>query len=567
MTTKQRGKLMIWLRRCTQIASLFFFLFLFWSTRHQKGQVGGQWLMTYFHLDPLILLTTWLSNHTVPVFSLLALITVVLTLLMGRVFCGWVCPLGVIHAAASHLGRRKRGARHPADEWSPWQRPKYYFLFALLILSLFGAHWIGVFDPLSLLYRTTTIAVAPAVEYALDDSASAIYEADPHVGSFQLTDLTEPVYRFMRKYVFVVPRQSFIESGLVLVLFVTIVLLNIYRRRFWCRYVCPLGALLGLLSKRPVVRLSSVSAGCSSCGLCAMKCPAAASPDKPNQWRPTECYACWNCVGTCNSGAITFRVGSPFKPVTLTKLDMSRRAVLNASAGGILGLLFLRLSPQAQGKAFNQALIRPPGSREEREFVQRCIQCGACMKTCPTNGLQPTFLEAGLEGIWTPMLVPKIGYCEYNCNACGQVCPVQAIQPLPMEEKHKVKIGLASFDTSRCLPYAYNKECMVCEEHCPLPKKAIYVKEKEVTLRNGRVITIKVPYVDANLCIGCGICESKCVYKDLPAIRVTSANESRNTNNQPVLQGLSDDEASSDGTDISSVPSSSSSSNANDPYK
>jgi Pyruvate/2-oxoacid:ferredoxin oxidoreductase delta subunit len=160
------------------------------------------------------------------------------------------------------------------------------------------------------------------------------------------------------------------------------------------------------------------------------------------------------------------------------------------------------------------------------------------MKACPTSGLQPTLFEAGLEGIWTPMLVPHIGYCEYNCNLCGQVCPTQAIQPLPLEDKKKVKIGLAAFDTGRCLPYDYDRECLVCEEHCPVSPKAIYFFTTEVQTRDGKTIQVKQPRVDPELCTGCGICENVCVFKDRAAVRVTSANETRHSGNRAILPGL-----------------------------
>ena len=135
------------------------------------------------------------------------------------------------------------------------------------------------------------------------------------------------------------------------------------------------------------------------------------------------------------------------------------------------------------------------------------------MKVCPTGGLQPTWSEAGLEGLWTPRLVPRIGQCDYTCNLCGQVCPTEAIQPLTVEEKQKVRIGLASFDVTRCIPYAYARECTVCEEHCPIPDKAIYTIETEVATRSGEKKSIKQPHVDPEKCIGCGICENVCPFR------------------------------------------------------
>ncbi len=157
------------------------------------------------------------------------------------------------------------------------------------------------------------------------------------------------------------------------------------------------------------------------------------------------------------------------------------------------------------------------------------------MKVCITNGLQPTLLEAGLEGIWSPLLVPKIGYCEYRCTLCGQVCPTGAIRKLELKEKVKVKIGLAMIDKGRCLPYAHATPCIVCEEVCPTPKKAIWFESAKVKDRDGKEFVIKQPRVDLDLCIGCGICETKCPVADMPAIYVTSIGESRSKKNQLLL--------------------------------
>jgi MauM/NapG family ferredoxin protein len=213
--------------------------------------------------------------------------------------------------------------------------------------------------------------------------------------------------------------------------------------------------------------------------------------------------------------------------------DMKRRYVLTSIFSGIIAAPILRTSPTE--RIPHPELIRPPGALDEREFLKRCVKCGECLKVCLTNGLQPTLFESGIEGIWSPELVPSIGYCAYNCTLCGQVCPTGAIRKVTIAEKARIKIGLAFIDQDRCLPYAFGKNCIVCEEHCPTPKKAIWFQEKEIVNREGEKIRIKQPVVDPELCIGCGICEFKCPVKDRPAIRVTSAGETRSKENQPFL--------------------------------
>jgi len=242
-------------------------------------------------------------------------------------------------------------------------------------------------------------------------------------------------------------------------------------------------------------------------------------------------------VAACAQDSIDFRFQWPWRRPVAGGIDLKRRAVLGSLSAGLGGLLLFRLAPAARSRSYNPKLIRPPGSLPESEFRERCVQCGLCMKVCPPNGLHPTFLEAGLEGIWSPRMVFSLGYCEFECRLCGQVCPTGAIEELPLAEKKQVKIGLAHIDTTRCLPYAYQRECIVCEEHCPIPDKAIYFVREEVRRRDGTTAVLKLPRVDLTRCTGCGICENKCPFNDLPAIRVTSAGESRHPENQPALPG------------------------------
>ena len=521
-------------RRVVQGIFVLVFLGLLLMARPRPGSAPSRWWQAFFLLDPLILLATSLAARAVLWAAIWAIGLIAVTLVLGRVFCGWACPLGTVHAAASWLFR-PRSARQP-QHWSPWQLAKYYLLLAFLVMAALGAHWVCIFDPLVLLYRTTTTVLLPGAQWAVEEGSTAIYRADPGIGPARLALVTEPVYRLCRDHVFVVRGQAFLGGGLIAGLFLVTLALNAYRPRFWCRYLCPLGALLGVFAWRPVLRREVAAERCNQCDLCGMSCQGAAAVSAGGGWKPSECLGCLNCSDSCARRSLSFRWVWPWRPApAVERLGVTRRAAMGAAVGGLAALPLLHLGPQARGKRYNPDLVRPPGARSEKEFLARCTACGLCMKVCPTGGLQPTLAEAGLEGLWTPRLVPRIGYCEYSCNLCGQVCPTQAIEPLAVEQKQKVRIGLASFDVTRCIPYAYGRNCMVCEEHCPIPHKAIYSLEVEIVDRHGQRVTIKQPHVDPELCIGCGVCEHVCPFKDRPAIRVTSANETRHPENQPIL--------------------------------
>jgi MauM/NapG family ferredoxin protein len=618
---------MVVARRTAQIAFLLAFLALVVAARTTADQDAGPGLKLFFWLDPLVLLCTWLSAHAVsvgilavlaalvgtvvaavlrrwisaplalllavagvggaivvasltldvadadtlqrwhwvplPASLMVALATVALTLVLGRVFCGWICPLGTVHAIASRLFRRMSvplvRARNkdnrdacPTGPWSPWQKTKYFLVAGMLAMALVGGHWVTIFDPLVLLYRTTTTAILPAFQWAVEEGSTAVVQAEPTPdlgiqpegqpatgasSSFRLSKATEPVYETLRDNVFKLPKQAFLGSGAIVGFFLVTLALNAWRPRFWCRYVCPLGGLLGVLSLRPLLRRNARLEGCNHCGLCDRNCHGAATQSAGEGWIAAECLACFHCDAACPRDALSFQWALPGKkePAVQT-VDLSRRATLASAIGGVAALAALRSTPQARGKTFHARLVRPPGSREEREFLARCTACGMCMKICPSGGLQPCWSEAGLEGLWTPHLVPQIGPCHQNCpTLCGQVCPTGAIRVLTLEQKQETKIGLASFDVTRCIPYAYGRDCGVCEEVCPVPTKAIYTVNVEVQDHDGNKSEIKQPRIDPSRCTGCGECVYNCPLRDSPGIRVFSANETRNPDNQPIL--------------------------------
>jgi len=248
-------------------------------------------------------------------------------------------------------------------------------------------------------------------------------------------------------------------------------------------------------------------------------------------------------VWQCPDSGIRFRFFSGREGMT-EKANLQRRKVLT-SVGTGLALLPLLRSTTGLAAERHERLIRPPGALDENAFLARCIRCGECMKVCPNNALHPTLTQAGLEGIWTPVLVPRIGYCEPSCVLCGQVCPTGAIWEIAPREKawatgadpnvKPLRIGTAFYDRGRCLPWAMATECIVCEEWCPTSPKAIYLRPTEVVDSQGKPKQVRQPYLDPERCVGCGACEFACPVQNQPAVYVTSIGESRSPSNQILL--------------------------------
>jgi polyferredoxin len=507
----------------------------------------------FLETDPLVALATALSTGTLYRHLWWAVPFVLLALVVGRAFCGWVCPLGTLqHWVGTWRSDVKRGARLvESNRYKRWQAAKYYVLAGVLALAAAGSAAGLLLDPISLLVRSMTAAVLPAMSLAVRAGLETI-SGWPLGPARVVVDTTATVFNlFVLGFEPSHFHQAFVVGGL----FVLVLAAGLRVTRFWCRALCPLGALLGVCSRWSLVQLRKQDDRCDDCRRCLLHCQGGDDPIPGVPWRKAECHLCLNCVDDCPTHGISFAWSTRPSPATREVPQLQRRAVVTGLVAGA-GLLPLVRSGPGVRAAADPGLIRPPGSLDEPHFLERCIRCGACMKVCPTNALHPSLLEAGLEGLWSPVLVPRIGYCEPNCVLCSQVCPTGAIWELTVSEKvgrpvsaregaggsdpalparDPVRIGTAFYDRGRCLPWAMGIECIVCEEWCPTAPKAIYLVPAEVAGADGRVKTVRQPYVEPRRCTGCGACEFACPVKGRPAIYVTSAGETRSRANQFLL--------------------------------
>ena len=497
------------IRRISQI--VFFLLFVWLLTRTKMNSSSGADArplhpFNHFKLDPLAALVNLLAGHSLHSTLLWSLIILIPTFFLGRFFCGWICPMGSLNQFVSGLrpNSTRRKALIAANRYKKWQVAKYVLLIAGILAALCRISMVGWFDPFSLLVRSIGVSILPA-------AAS-------------------------KKY-YVVFQPHYWPSLLIGVVFLALLLMNLRVTRFWCRALCPLGALLGMAARWSLLGLHKDATTCNSCSRCLIHCQGGDDPNGGVPWHKAECHLCMNCVEACPHGSLEFRFFRKLQtPPEVAGTNLSRRNALAAAVSGLAVLPLLR-AQSALGKSSSERLIRPPGAQDESDFLSRCIRCRECIRVCPNDALQTAFTEAGLAGLWSPVIVPKIGYCEPSCVLCSEVCPTGAIQEMTPRQKGwiaedgapsaRMIIGTAEYDKNLCLPWAKATDCVVCLEWCPVVPKAIYVQEAMVTDGDGHTRMQKQPHVDLSRCVGCGACEFSCPIQDQPGVYVIRSGESR----------------------------------------
>ncbi|MDR1660632.1 MAG: 4Fe-4S binding protein, partial [Desulfovibrio sp.] len=498
-----------------QAASLLFFWFLLFSAAWPLAEL---WLPVDFFLrmDPLAAVLAPLAGREwraalVPGIAILAF-----SLVAGRFFCGWLCPFGATLTLARRLlgtrasAAKKKEERIFSDGLERGARNVKFFALAIML----GAAVLGVNDfywgsPIPLITRFYALLAHPLLLFL---SNLGLAFGQPLFAALDMQAL---------QYLDV-PARRFDSLYFLLAFFSLLFWLERRYPRFWCRCLCPAGALLGLASQRPLLR-RRVS-GCTRCSLCVRTCPMEAINPQTMQTRHGECLVCRSCSDVCPARAITFSLWERASPDIMGNASAkseratetaipdppeagaphlpplpSRRAFLGSTG---LGLLLAGVQHSGAGSLLNAdnrqmppTCIRPPGAVPEPAFLALCLRCGECMKVCPSNALQPAWLAAGPEGLFSPVLAPRRGPCVPDCNACGRVCPTQAIRALPLEEKRWARVGTAVVLQNTCLAWAQGRACVVCQEVCPYGA---------VKLRKMEGLAAPAPVVDNDRCYGCG---------------------------------------------------------------
>jgi len=485
--------------RITQLLFLAVFIILFVHTEYRgHDEINGA-VNAFFRADPLVLFSYLLAAKSWSWLLFPALLMTVATLVLGRFFCGWICPLGTL---LDLLTPKKRNTTP-----IPWLAGniKYWILIPLLSASIFNLNLAGLLDPIAILLRGLTFFFYPLLGFTAREGWVELYRlAGEH------RDAVAPVYALLKAYLLPFRETFYPLAFFSAFILVAIILLERYETRAWCRHLCPLGTLLGLLGRFSLFRRSPHGL-CSDCGQCRELCPTTFDQ---GLLAKEECILCMECEQGCPHHRISFRQSWQMK---LSEPVMPERRIL---LGGLAGGIMLAMPVRFRSPEKSATLLRPPGVRDEDDFLKKCVRCGECMKVCLKNALYPAAWQAGLDGIYTPLVIPRLGYCEYNCTLCGQVCPTGAIPNLPVEQKKREVIGKAVFLKDHCLPFARRTDCIVCEEHCPIPEKAIRSREVQVMGLDGIMKTVKEPYIVEEICNGCGICQHICPVETQAGIRV-----------------------------------------------
>ena len=429
---------------------------------------------------------------------------VVLTLVMGRVYCSVICPMGVLQDIISWLSsrRKKKKYRFSYSPAKTWLRCGVLAVFVVAMVAGVGS-LAALLAPYSSYGRIVQNLFAPL--YGWGNNLLA-YLAE-RAGS----------YAFYERDVWMRSIATFL---IALSSFIVIAILAWRGGRTYCNTICPVGTLLGFLSRFSLLRPVIDAGKCKNCSLCARGCKSSCIDYKNHKIDYSRCVACMDCIDNCKHGALHLRYlpGKAGKKDDAMR-DATRRTFLMSTAlatasavvaqekkvdGGLAAIVDKKVPKRSTP-------ITPPGSLSAKNMAQHCTACQLCVSACPNDVLRPS---TDLMKLMQPTMSYERGYCRPECTKCSEVCPAGAILPIDIADKSSTQIGHAVWVKENCVPLTDGVECGNCARHCPSKAITMIPSDKDDPH------SPKIPAINTERCIGCGACENLCPSRPLSAIYV-----------------------------------------------
>jgi ferredoxin len=429
------------------------------------------------------------------------LAVLILTFLTGRTYCSFLCPLGIGQDLFSRIGGRIKKKFRRFGFKKPFTIIRYSLLAATLIVTIvWGVYLLTLLDPYSIFGRFMTYFVKPTIIIVNNFLAGILHKFD----IYTLDHITVKGFPLLT---YSVPVLFFLLVGI----------LSFMKGRLYCNMICPVGTLLGLLSKVSILRIKLDESKCTRCGRCSLGCKSTCIDFLQNHVDVSRCVDCFNCINNCTEKAISYGIVKLKRKSHETDID--KRKFIASSLLLLLGLPQIIKSQDKKTpvplkpstvKENKTTPICPPGAVSIANFNVDCTACSLCISTCPNSVLQPALLQYGVTGMMQPVMDYHKSFCTYNCTKCTEICPTYALHPLVLEAKKLTQIGKVNFIKDNCIVKTEKTACGACSEACPT--KATYMIPYE-----GNLV---IPEVNTDICIGCGHCEFACPTTPFKAIYV-----------------------------------------------
>ncbi|MCF8367637.1 MAG: 4Fe-4S binding protein [Bacteroidales bacterium] len=479
---------LLFLKKIRVWISLSFFLLIFFLFIDFGNTLSSQWVkgILFFQFVPSVLKFIQLAAFT----GIGFIIVLISALLFGRVYCSFLCPLGTLQDIFIYFSKKFKKRK-----WFKYAKPKnilrYFFLGGTIIFLLFGSIFIlNLLDPYSIFGKISSNLIRP-IYYSINNVGVAILE------------------RFQNYTLFTVHMKSYnwLSFGISFSVLGLLVWMTYKYGRLYCNAVCPVGTLLGILSRVSIYKIRLNQEACNSCGICGANCKSQCIDTKNKSVDFSRCVGCLNCLDVCASGGVKFSFNKPGNEHPEQSLkENTRRSFIQKSLVLPVGILALSQNSFSDGLADGKKPVNrqfhsiPPGALSLNHFLNACTACHLCVGVCPTHVIQPSFLEHGLKGMMQVYMDFNASFCNFECNLCSDVCPTGAILPIQLETKKLTQLGISTFIKENCVVYTDEKDCGACSEHCPTKAVNMVFYKKD----------LKIPEVNKDICIGCGACEYAC---------------------------------------------------------